>query len=55
MSMDTHPAVPRGLSRAVRGRDNDRLVKWLSSAASALTAAISALVVAVVALALGIT
>jgi len=55
MSIDTQPAIPAGLPRAGSQRDKDRLMRWLSSAVTALTAAISILAVAVVALALGIT
>ncbi len=55
MSIDVQPAIPAGLARQRAQRDHDRLMRWLSSAVTALTAAISVLVVAVVALALGIT
>ena len=55
MSIQTQPGIPAPLPRASAQADNERLMRWLSSALTALTAAISVLVVAVVALALGIT
>jgi hypothetical protein len=55
MSIDTQPAIPPGLPRPGAQRDNDRLMRWFSSAVTALTAAISILVVAVAAVVLGIT
>jgi hypothetical protein len=55
MSIESQPAIPVALPRFSALRDNDRLMRWVSSAVTALTAAISVLVVAVVALALGIT
>jgi hypothetical protein len=55
MSIDTRIAIPPGLPRAGARRDNERLMRWFSSAVTALTAAISILVVAVAAVVLGIT
>jgi len=53
MAIDTRLAIPPVLPRA--RRDNERLMRWFSSAVTALTAAISILVVAVAAVVLGIT
>jgi hypothetical protein len=55
MSIDTQLAIPPALPRADARRDNERLMRWFSSAVTALTAAISVLVVAVAAVVLGIT
>ena len=55
MSIDTRPAMSSQMPRAGAKRDNGRLMRWFSSAVTALTDAIAILVVAVVALTLGIT
>jgi hypothetical protein len=55
MSIDTQLTIPTALPRAGAQRDNERLMRWFSSAVTALTAAISVLVVAVAAVVLGIT
>jgi hypothetical protein len=55
MSIDSRPEIPLALPRAGVQRDNDPLMRWFSSAVTALTAALSILVVAVAAVVLGIT
>jgi hypothetical protein len=55
MTIETRPAIAPVLARADAPRENDRLMRWFSSAVTALTAAISILVVAVAAVVLGIT
>jgi hypothetical protein len=55
MSIESQPAIPASLPRTAVQRDRDHLMRWASSAITALTAAASVLVVAAVALALGMT
>ena len=55
MSIDTRLADLSASPAMLRSANNDRLMRWLSSAASALAAALCVLVVAVTAVVLGIT